>query len=79
MCSFGVILLKLFTSMMAFDFEVSKEEKRLASAFIGLMRENRLMEAFDDQLMNGGQADEGQLEILHEVLDLAKQCLSLTG
>ena len=71
---FGVVILELLTRKKAIYFEGPEEEKNLASSFVSLMKQGRLMECLDDQLIN-----EGQVEVLQEFSELATQCLSIRG
>ncbi|WOK95345.1 wall-associated receptor kinase-like 16 [Canna indica] len=72
--SFGVVLLELLTSKKAVYFEGAQEERSLASSFILAMKENRLLEVLDVQVKN-----EGDAELIQEISQLAKQCLSISG
>ncbi|URD75899.1 Wall-associated receptor kinase [Musa troglodytarum] len=72
--SFGVVLLELMTRKKAVYFEASEEERSLASSFILATKENRLMEILDDQVRN-----EGDMELIQEISELAKQCLNFRG
>ncbi|KAJ8498706.1 hypothetical protein OPV22_009258 [Ensete ventricosum] len=72
--SFGVVLLELMTGKKAVYFEAPEEERSLASSFILARKENRLMEILDDQVRN-----EGDMELIQEISELAKQCLNFRG
>ncbi|CAL9177655.1 unnamed protein product, partial [Musa hybrid cultivar] len=72
--SFGVVLLELLTGKKALCFEGSEEERSLASNFIAAMNENRLLEILDNQVKS-----EGDMELIQEISELAKQCLNVRG
>ncbi|KAJ3680184.1 hypothetical protein LUZ60_016462 [Juncus effusus] len=72
--SFGVVLLELLTRRKAFYFEGPEEERSLSSRFLSLMKENRIEEILDDEIVN-----EKDLDLIKQVAKLAKDCLNLDG
>ncbi|KAL6899296.1 hypothetical protein ACP4OV_005954 [Aristida adscensionis] len=72
--SFGVVLLELIAGKKAIISEGPEKGKGLASVFLEAMRENRAEEILDPSIIGKGMA-----ELLHEVAELARQCLSMTG
>ncbi|XP_072955613.1 putative wall-associated receptor kinase-like 16 [Typha angustifolia] len=72
--SFGVVLLELITGRKAFCFTAPDEERSLSSNFMSAMKEDRLQGLLDDQLTN-----EEELQLIKEVAELAKACLSIRG
>ncbi|XP_062012570.1 wall-associated receptor kinase 2-like [Rosa rugosa] len=67
--SFGVVLVELLTSKMP----VSKD-RCLASIFLASMEEGWLNQILDDGIVN-----EGNIETVKKVANLAKQCLRVNG
>ncbi|XP_072988433.1 putative wall-associated receptor kinase-like 16 [Typha latifolia] len=72
--SFGVVMLELITGKKAFCFTAPEEERSLSSNFISAMKENRLHEILNDQIVN-----EEEIELIKEVAELAMACLSIRG
>ncbi|XP_040383446.1 wall-associated receptor kinase 3-like [Oryza brachyantha] len=72
--SFGVVLLELLTRKKAFNLESPEDERSLAMRFLSAMKENKLSDILDDQIMTGEN-----LEFLEEIAELAKQCLEMSG
>ncbi|KAJ3680199.1 hypothetical protein LUZ60_016477 [Juncus effusus] len=72
--SFGVVLLELLTRKKAFYFEGPEEERSLSSRFLSLMKENKIEEILDDEIVN-----EEDLDLIKQVAKLAKECLNLDG
>ncbi|PNT64777.1 hypothetical protein BRADI_4g32830v3 [Brachypodium distachyon] len=74
--SFGVVLLELLTGKKPFNFnpDAPEHEKSLSMMFMCAMKENKLEEVLDDQIKN-----EGNMEFLEEIAELAKQCLDICG
>uniref|UniRef100_A0A0D9XEP9 Protein kinase domain-containing protein n=1 Tax=Leersia perrieri TaxID=77586 RepID=A0A0D9XEP9_9ORYZ len=72
--SFGVVLLELLTRKKAFNLQRPEDERSLSMRFLLAMKDNRLLDILDDQIMT----DEN-LEFLEEVSELAKQCLEMCG
>uniref|UniRef100_A0A0E0ET33 Protein kinase domain-containing protein n=1 Tax=Oryza meridionalis TaxID=40149 RepID=A0A0E0ET33_9ORYZ len=72
--SFGVVILELLTRKKAFNLESPEDERSLAMRFLSAMKEKRLSDILDDQIMTGDN-----LEFLEEIAELAKQCLEMSG
>ncbi|XP_057250968.1 wall-associated receptor kinase 5-like [Beta vulgaris subsp. vulgaris] len=72
--SFGVVLAELLTSEKHISFERKIEERNLATYFVLSMKEDRLMEILDPQLVR--EASEVQLITMAK---LVKKCLSVQG
>ncbi|CAO2831078.1 unnamed protein product [Amaranthus hypochondriacus] len=72
--SFGVLLAELMTKKKALCSERKIEEKNLASYFVLAMKEDRLMEILDPQLVR--EASEEQLV---KMAELIKQCVNFKG
>ncbi|KAB2601557.1 wall-associated receptor kinase 3-like [Pyrus ussuriensis x Pyrus communis] len=72
--SFGVVLMELLTSKQALAFDRPEAERNLASFFVCLMKEDRLNEILDDDILN-----ERNIETLKTVANLAKRCVRLKG
>ncbi|THU58099.1 hypothetical protein C4D60_Mb03t10610 [Musa balbisiana] len=72
--SFGVVLLELLTGKKAVYFKGSEEERSLAASFMLAMKENRLLDVLDNQVKN-----EGDMELIQEISELARQCLDVKG
>ncbi|XP_050108742.1 putative wall-associated receptor kinase-like 16 isoform X5 [Malus sylvestris] len=72
--SFGVVLMELLTSKVALAFDRSEEERNLANFFVCLMKEDRLNEILDDDILN-----ERNIETIKTVANLAKRCVRLKG
>ncbi|CAL5443084.1 unnamed protein product [Camellia sinensis] len=72
--SFGVVLVELLTGKKALSFDRPEFERNLAMYFVSSMKENRLFEIVDEQVMNVAKADQ-----LKEVAILAKRCLRVKG
>ncbi|KAH9622473.1 hypothetical protein KSS87_017608 [Heliosperma pusillum] len=73
--SFGVLLAELLTKQLPLCLERKIEERNLASYFLQAMKEDRLLEIFDPQLVSEA-SDEEQL---FDVAKLVKNCLSIKG
>lgn len=71
--SFGVMLVELLTGEKPVCFERSEEQRCLAAYFLSLTAENDLFQIID------AQVDEGQLEQVVVVVDIAKKCLKFKG
>ncbi|XP_078166914.1 putative wall-associated receptor kinase-like 16 [Carex rostrata] len=71
--SFGVILLELLTRKKAFYLD-GPEERSLSAAFLSAMKENKLREILDVQIM-----DEESMDLINGVAELAKECLNMEG
>ncbi|KAK9096287.1 hypothetical protein Sjap_021784 [Stephania japonica] len=72
--SFGVVLVELLTARKVLSFEEPEEQRNLAMYFLSSMKENRLIELLDQRVV-----EEGDLGEIHEVANLARQCLRLHG
>jgi serine/threonine protein kinase len=69
--SFGVVLLELITMKFAIYSDSAGERKNLASSFLLAMKENGLQFILDKNIL------EFKTELLQEVAQLAKSCLSM--
>ncbi|KAI3677549.1 hypothetical protein L6452_36815 [Arctium lappa] len=72
--SFGVVLAELITGQKPLCTDRSNEEKNLATYFVKSMKENRLYEIVEPQVLR-----EGTLEQIQAVAELVKRCLKLEG
>ncbi|KAG8057086.1 hypothetical protein GUJ93_ZPchr0002g24096 [Zizania palustris] len=72
--SFGVVLLELLTCMHPINLAASEQEKSLTMRFITARNENKLEDIFDFQIKNNNN-----IKFLHDVADLAIQCLEMSG
>jgi len=72
--SFGVVLLELVTGKKAIYSEGPDEGKSLASSFLQAMKDNRVEGILDTSIMG-----EEMVELLQEVAELGRQCLSVKG
>ncbi|GJN00971.1 hypothetical protein PR202_ga18198 [Eleusine coracana subsp. coracana] len=74
--SFGVVLLELITGKTAiYSAEGSGKPENLASSFLQAARENRAHAMFDNSVMGAS----GTEELLGEVAQLGRMCLSIKG
>ncbi|KAK3142500.1 hypothetical protein QOZ80_4BG0347260 [Eleusine coracana subsp. coracana] len=71
--SFGVVLLELITRKTAIYSESTEEKKSLASSFLMALKENKLHSILDRNILSV------RIELLQEVAQLAKCCLSMNG
>jgi len=71
--SFGVVLLELITRKTAIYSDVTEEKKSLVSSFLLALKESRLQSILDRSILGVG------MELLQEVAQLAKCCLSMKG
>ncbi|KAJ1277499.1 hypothetical protein BS78_04G008700 [Paspalum vaginatum] len=71
--SFGVVILELITRKTAIYSDGTGEKKSLASSFLLALKESRLESILDRSILGVG------MELLQEVAELAKQCLSMKG
>ncbi|TKW38494.1 hypothetical protein SEVIR_1G118400v4 [Setaria viridis] len=71
--SFGVVLLELITRKTAIYSDGTEEKKSLASSFLLALKESRLQSILDRNILGVG------MELLQEVAQLAKCCLSMKG
>ncbi|THU63301.1 hypothetical protein C4D60_Mb01t14330 [Musa balbisiana] len=72
--SFGVVLMELITRKKAIYYDGSCQGKGLASSFIEAMKDSRLEEILDDQIMG-----KENMNIIQEIAELAKECLNMNG
>uniref|UniRef100_A0A453D7E2 Protein kinase domain-containing protein n=2 Tax=Aegilops tauschii subsp. strangulata TaxID=200361 RepID=A0A453D7E2_AEGTS len=72
--SFGVILAELLTKVTPVFSSHSSEGTSLASHFVSLIRDNRLLDILDSQIIEEGGAQDAEV-----VARLAEACLSLKG
>ncbi|XP_010920074.1 wall-associated receptor kinase 5 [Elaeis guineensis] len=72
--SFGVVLVELLTTEKPVSFRRSERERNLASHFVTLLEENRLLEEVDYKLVR----EAGRRHLL-AVAQLAMRCLILKG
>ncbi|XP_023632663.1 wall-associated receptor kinase 1 isoform X2 [Capsella rubella] len=72
--SFGVVLMELLSGQKALCFERLETSKHIVSYFVAAMKEDRLHEIIDSQVMN----EYNQREI-HEAARIALECTRLVG
>lgn len=72
--SFGVMLVELLTKKQAVSFSRTEIERNLSTHFLLNMKEGRLLDILDNNIVN-----EGTIEQMQQVADLAKGCLMLKG
>ncbi|XP_064958848.1 putative wall-associated receptor kinase-like 16 [Musa acuminata AAA Group] len=72
--SFGVVLVELITRKKAIYYDGSSQGKALASSFIEAMKDSRLEEILDDQIMG-----KENMDVIQEIAELAKECLNMNG
>ncbi|KAL3834455.1 hypothetical protein ACJIZ3_009191 [Penstemon smallii] len=72
--SFGVLLVELLTGQKVIRFNKPEAEKSLANYFLYAVQENRLVEVLEPRVV-----EEGSVELLHVVADIARFCLRLKG
>ncbi|KAK1289777.1 Wall-associated receptor kinase 2 [Acorus calamus] len=73
--SFGVVLAEFLTRKKAVtSVEGIVKEKSLANTFVTSMKENRILEVLDPQILK-----EGRIDLIIEVCKLITRCLSMTG
>ncbi|KAJ0257517.1 Wall-associated receptor kinase 2 [Hirschfeldia incana] len=72
--SFGVVLMELLTGQKALCFEKPQQSKHLVNYFASAMKESRLHEVIDSQVLN----ESNQREI-HEASRIAVECTRLMG
>ncbi|KAF3450277.1 hypothetical protein FNV43_RR06357 [Rhamnella rubrinervis] len=68
--SFGVVLAELLTGKKVLSFERPEEERNLAMLFVSAMKDNRLLQIIDNDLVF-----EGNVETLKCVANLTERCL----
>ncbi|RZS18965.1 hypothetical protein BHM03_00051295 [Ensete ventricosum] len=72
--SFGVVLVELITRKKAIYYDASRQGKALASSFVEAMKDSRLEEILDDQIMG-----KENMDVIREIAELAKECLNIKG
>ncbi|KAG2708908.1 hypothetical protein I3760_05G214600 [Carya illinoinensis] len=72
--SFGVVVAELLTGKKALCFDRPKKDRSLAMYFNSAVKENRLHQILDDQIVN-----DGNINAIDEVANIAKWCLSVRG
>ncbi|KAM7481429.1 hypothetical protein LguiB_006012 [Lonicera macranthoides] len=72
--SFGVVLLELLTGQKPISSTRSEEMRSLITYFMAALRENRLFDILDPQILKEGKEKEIKM-----LANLAKQCLNLSG
>ncbi|XP_062158389.1 putative wall-associated receptor kinase-like 16 [Alnus glutinosa] len=72
--SFGVVIAELLTGKEALSFNRPESDRNLAKFFISAIKEDRLLQILEDHIVN-----EGNIEELKEVANLAKRCLRVRG
>ncbi|KAK1265877.1 Wall-associated receptor kinase 2 [Acorus gramineus] len=73
--SFGVVLAEFLTRKKAVtSVEGIVKEKSLANSFVTSMKENRILEVLDPQILK-----EGKIDLIIEICKLATRCLNMTG
>uniref|UniRef100_A0A1J3DMC6 Wall-associated receptor kinase 5 n=1 Tax=Noccaea caerulescens TaxID=107243 RepID=A0A1J3DMC6_NOCCA len=72
--SFGVVLMELLSGQKALCFERPQNSKHLVSYFASAVKENRLHEVIDAQVMNENNQSE-----IHEAARVAVECTRVTG
>ncbi|KAL0437934.1 UNVERIFIED_CONTAM: Wall-associated receptor kinase [Sesamum latifolium] len=74
--SFGVVLLELLTGRKAVIFDKPEEEKNLANFFLSVLKQERLFQVVDDNILGD---DRNIREQIIEVAKLAQGCLNVKG
>ncbi|KAK4391245.1 Wall-associated receptor kinase [Sesamum angolense] len=74
--SFGVVLLELLTGRKAITFDKPEEEKNLANFFLSVLKQERLFEVLDGNILSD---DRNIREQIIEVARLAQGCLNVKG
>ncbi|KAL4596050.1 hypothetical protein ACB092_12G136200 [Castanea dentata] len=72
--SFGVVMAELLTGKKALSFDSPEIDRNLATSFVSAIKEDRLLQIVEVHIVN-----DGNIEQLKEVANLAKRCLRLTG
>jgi serine/threonine protein kinase len=72
--SFGVVLAELLTGNEALSFNRPENDRNLALYFVSAIKEDRLLQILEHNIVN-----EGNIQELKEVANLAKKCLSIKG
>ncbi|KAM4069746.1 hypothetical protein ACB094_12G113000 [Castanea mollissima] len=71
---FGVVMAELLSGKKAISFDRPESERNLAMHFVSVVKENRLLQIFEDHIVK-----EGSIQHLKEVANLAIRCLSVRG
>ncbi|KAG2708899.1 hypothetical protein I3760_05G214000 [Carya illinoinensis] len=72
--SFGVVMAELLTGKKALCFARPEKDRSLAMFFNSAIKEDRLHQILDDQIVN-----DGNINAIDEVANVAKWCLSVKG
>ncbi|RWR78975.1 putative wall-associated receptor kinase-like protein 16 [Cinnamomum micranthum f. kanehirae] len=72
--SFGVVLVELLTGEKPICMNRSQEERSLSMYFVTSLKEHRLFQVLENRVM-----DEGSVDQLVAVAELAKRCLKVKG
>ncbi|KAF5450673.1 hypothetical protein F2P56_031003 [Juglans regia] len=72
--SFGVVVAELLTGEKALCFDRPEKDRNLAMCFNSAVKEDRLHQILDNQIVN-----DGNINAINEVADIAKLCLSVKG
>lgn len=72
--SFGVVLVELLTGMKVLSYERPEEDTNLANFFISVMKQDRLFDVVEDNVVR-----EGNRKQIMGVAVLAKSCLKVRG
>ena len=72
--SFGVVIAELLTGKKALSFDRPEIDRNLATSFVSAIKEDRLLQIVEVHIVN-----DGNIEQLKEVANLAKRCLRLRG
>ncbi|KAJ4759675.1 Wall-associated kinase family protein [Rhynchospora pubera] len=72
--SFGVVLLELITRKKALFLDKPEDQRSLSSIFLSSMKENKLEEILDDQIL-----DIESMNLINGVAELVRKCLNMEG
>ncbi|WOL12941.1 wall-associated receptor kinase-like 16 [Canna indica] len=72
--SFGVVIVEIITRKKPIYCDENAQGKSLAFGFLDAMKDRKLEEFLDDQII-----DKGNMDVLQEVAELAKECLNVKG
>ncbi|KAK9993775.1 hypothetical protein SO802_023478 [Lithocarpus litseifolius] len=72
--SFGVVMAELLTGKKALSFDRPEIDRNLAISFVSAIKEDHLLQILETHIVN-----EGNIEQLKEVANVAKRCLKLRG
>ncbi|KAM3682991.1 hypothetical protein ACJW31_12G112600 [Castanea mollissima] len=72
--SFGVVMAELLTGKKVLSFDRPEIDRNLATSFVSAIKEDCLLQILEVHVVN-----EGNIEQLKEVANLAKRCLELRG